>query len=57
MFIDTHAHTYHERLADDIDTIVQRAKEAKVNKVLLPNIDSESIDDLLALCDLSLIHI
>ena len=51
MFIDTHAHTYHERLADDTDIIVQRAKEAKVSKVLLPNIDSESIDDLLALCD------
>jgi TatD DNase family protein len=51
MFIDTHAHTYHERFVDDIDTIVQRAKEAKVSKVLLPNIDSESIVDLLDLCD------
>ena len=36
MFIDTHAHTYHQQFAEDIDDIVQRAKEAKVNKVLLP---------------------
>ena len=51
MFIDTHAHTYHQQFAEDIDDIVQRAKEAKVNKVLLPNIDSDSIDSLLELCD------
>jgi len=51
MFIDTHAHTYHQQFAEDIDAIVHRAKEAKVNKVLLPNIDTDSIDSLLELCD------
>lgn len=44
MIIDTHSHIYDEVFADDIDSIIDRAKEAKVETVLLPNVDLDTID-------------
>jgi TatD DNase family protein len=41
--IDTHSHIYSEEFDQDIDLVIERAKEEKVEKILLPNIDSESI--------------
>lgn len=46
MLIDTHAHLYVDRFKDDLSDIVLRAKEAQVEKVLLPNIDVATIDAL-----------
>lgn len=51
MIIDTHAHLYLEEFRTDIVHVVNRAKEAGVEQVYLPNIDSETIDDLFRLCD------
>lgn len=48
-FIDTHAHLYLNQFELDIDTVVQEARNNHVSKVLLPNIDSGSIDGLLRL--------
>lgn len=42
--IDTHSHIYDESFDNDIDAVIQRAKDAGVEKILLPNIDVESID-------------
>lgn len=47
--IDTHAHIYDKKFKDDINAIIDRAKEAGIEKIYMPNIDSESIDDLLEL--------
>lgn len=47
--IDTHAHIYSEQFASDADEVVARALEAGVNKILLPNIDSTTIDGMLEL--------
>lgn len=47
--IDTHTHLYLEDFKEDIDAVLQRAKEAGVEKFYLPNIDSSSIDDMLQL--------
>lgn len=47
--IDTHSHIYVDRFRDDIDQVIQRAKEVGVIKVLLPNIDMESIEEVHAL--------
>lgn len=46
MIIDTHSHIYQEDFRNDIDEVIRRAKNADVGKILLPNIDAESIDDL-----------
>lgn len=45
-FTDTHAHLYSPEFTDDIDNVVNRAIAAGVHKILLPNIDEESIAQL-----------
>lgn len=47
--IDTHAHIYDKKFKADINEVIDRAKEAGVERIYLPNIDSESIDDMLEL--------
>lgn len=49
-FIDTHSHLYSEEFKEDISDAILRAKQAKVNKILLPNIDIASIEPMLELC-------
>ena len=49
MFIDTHAHLYHERFAPDRADIIKRALDAGVTKLFLPNVDHESIAGMDAL--------
>ena len=51
MFIDTHAHTYTDKFKDDLDEVIALSLSANVDKVLLPNIDSLTIDKLFSLCD------
>ena len=48
--IDTHSHIYVEEFADDVDDVVSRAQQVGVEKILLPNINRESIEPMLALC-------
>lgn len=47
-YIDSHAHLYLSAFEDDLEAVVSRAKEAGVDKVLLPNIDCSTLSDLLA---------
>ncbi len=42
MFIDTHSHIYEEEFREDREEVIRRAKEAKVNYIILPDIDSQS---------------
>ncbi len=51
MLIDSHAHIYLPEFKDDIEAIIENAQIAGVKKILLPNIDSSSIDDMLRLSD------
>ena len=44
--IDTHSHIYHHRFEDDFEDMLQRARDVKVDRIYLPNIDVESIDAL-----------
>lgn len=48
--IDTHSHIYGSEFADDIDNVIVRAKEAGVEKILLPNINAETVQPMLDLC-------
>jgi TatD DNase family protein len=51
MLIDTHAHLYLDRFADDRDAVVARARDAGVRAIVLPAIDVPSIHDAFTLCD------
>jgi len=46
-FIDTHAHLYLPDFSKDAQEIMLRAEENKVQYIYLPNIDYQSIDDML----------
>jgi TatD DNase family protein len=48
-FIDTHSHQYSEELQPDLDLAMQRCEQGKIKYCLLPNIDKDSIEPMLAL--------
>lgn len=48
--IDTHCHPYVDAYADDRREMLRRAKNAGVQRILCPGIDSESHETMLALC-------
>ena len=50
-FIDTHCHLDGEEFAEDRDLVVQRAREAGVQKVFVPAIDQKSLQTVLATCE------
>lgn len=49
--IDTHAHLYEEAFADDRDAMIERALAAGVQKILIPNVDTTTIEGMLAICE------
>lgn len=49
MIIDTHAHIYSQELLPDVATMLKRAEEAGVEKILMPAIDSHTHVDMLHL--------
>lgn len=50
-FIDTHAHLYLKEFDEDRDQMIQRALDSKVEKIILPNIDLESLSAVLDLTE------
>lgn len=42
MFVDTHAHLFYPNFKDDLDEVIQRAKEAGVDYILVPATDLAS---------------
>ncbi|WP_086981930.1 TatD family hydrolase [Vibrio aphrogenes] len=46
--IDSHAHIYAKDFEHDLDDVIQRAQEVGISKILLPNIDLNSIEPMLA---------
>lgn len=49
-FIDTHSHIYGPEFDEDIADVIVRAKEAGLDKVLLPNINPDTVQPMLDLC-------
>ena len=47
--IETHAHIYLPQFNEDLDEVIERAKESGIQKIFMPNIDSSSVDDMLEL--------
>ena len=51
MIIDTHSHVFDEKFEDDIENVISRSKAVGVCRILLPNIDIESIEKVNNLAD------
>lgn len=51
MIIDTHTHLFCEEFNDDLPETIERAKNAGVGKLLMPNIDCSTLDALLHTCE------
>ncbi len=49
--IDSHAHIYSEQFDQDKHDAIERAKEAGLVKIYMPNVDRESIDPMLELAE------
>lgn len=49
--IDTHTHLYSESFDEDRTAMIEKAIDAGVQKMLLPNIDVDSIEPMYALCE------
>lgn len=50
-FVDTHTHIYDKEFDEDRVEVVRRALESGVQWMLLPNVDVETIDPMLRLCE------
>lgn len=50
MLIDTHSHLFLDDFSEDLPQVMERAKQAGVTSVFMPNIDSTTIEPLLSVC-------
>lgn len=50
-FIDTHAHLFWNKFDDDLDQVIQRAKDNGINKIFNPNVDSSTIEKMMNICE------
>jgi len=51
IFTDTHTHLYLNAFDEDRDSVVKNAIDQSIKYMLLPNIDSGSVEGMLNLCD------
>jgi len=51
MFIETHAHIYEDDYAEDLEQVINRAREAGAQKILVPPTGEASTLKAMALCD------
>lgn len=50
MLVDSHSHLFLEEFSEDLPQVIQRARNAGVTHVFMPNIDSSTIEPLLSVC-------
>lgn len=48
--VDSHSHLFLEEFASDLPQVIERAREAGVTHVFMPNIDSSTVAPLLKVC-------
>lgn len=51
ILIDSHAHIYTKEFKEDIHDVIERSREAGVERIYMPNIDHESIEDMMELAE------
>ena len=49
--IDTHCHVYDEAFQEDLNDVIARAREVGLERLLLPNINPDTLPLLLRVCD------
>lgn len=49
--IDTHAHIFLDEFKEDLDQVVRQSREAGVFKILMPNIDSKTLEPMMAVAE------
>ena len=49
--IDTHCHVYDEAFREDLPQVIDRARQAGLDLLLLPAVNPRTLDDLLRVCD------
>lgn len=49
--IDTHCHVYDAAFGDDLESVIDRAREVGLERLLLPNINPETLSDVFRVCD------
>lgn len=49
--IDTHAHIYLKEFSNDFDAVIERSRAAGVEKIFMPNVDAETIDDMMRMSE------
>lgn len=50
--IDTHCHVYTEEFGSDLPDVIDRARQAGIERLLLPNINPDTLPEMLHVCDL-----
>ena len=50
MLIDTHSHLFLEEFSEDLPQVIERAREAGVSYIFMPNIYSTTINPMLSVC-------
>ena len=45
--VETHAHIYLKEFANDLDEVIDRAKEQGLERIYMPNVDHSTIDNML----------
>lgn len=51
MLIDTHSHLFLEEFTEDLPQVMERARNAGVSYIFMPNIDSTTIDSMMSVCN------
>jgi len=51
MFIDTHSHLFYKNFHDDLDEVVNRARQSGVDHIIVPATDLETAEQTIRLCD------
>ena len=49
--IDTHSHLYGHEFDDDRDEVIERARQAGIESIVLANCDLESLGQIIETCD------
>jgi len=49
--IDTHAHLYWNKFDNDLNEVIERAKNNGISKIYNPNVDSKSAEKMLEICE------
>tara|TARA_B100001250_G_scaffold374991_1_gene362239 strand:- start:7570 stop:8331 length:762 start_codon:yes stop_codon:yes gene_type:complete len=50
MFTDSHTHLYDQKFTDDLHLVINNALNNQVNRFLIPNIDQETLPQLINIC-------